>query len=212
MTEHLRPCGWFRFPAKVEGWIKRPQYSLQSVRQINDWCASFHTLPPDNSTFLSMFRSSRFCRTCIIQGYNIYFQIGFRRIALCKQAAFRGSTIFAVRLGLPAFRTAKGTALNRIKQHFFKKIWKEVLFVLENYPYLLDFKQVQEILRIGRNQLLFRLQSGEIPAFKVGRKWRVRKMSCCAIWKKANRQCLTNDITFDTMELKINVILIGGTL
>ena len=50
-----------------------------------------------------------------------------------------------------------------------------MLFVLENYPYLLDFKQVQEILRIGRNQLLFRLQSGEIPAFKVGRKWRVRK-------------------------------------
>lgn len=47
--------------------------------------------------------------------------------------------------------------------------------MLENYPYLLDFKQVQKILRIGRNQLLFRLQSGEIPAFKVGRKWRVRK-------------------------------------
>lgn len=47
--------------------------------------------------------------------------------------------------------------------------------MLENYPYLLDFKQVQEILRIGRNQLLFRLQSVEMPAFKVGRKWRVRK-------------------------------------
>ena len=47
--------------------------------------------------------------------------------------------------------------------------------MLENYPYLLDFKQVQKILRIGRNQLLIRLQSGEIPAFKVGRKWRVRK-------------------------------------
>lgn len=47
--------------------------------------------------------------------------------------------------------------------------------MLENYPYLLDFKQVQKILRIGRNQLLFRLQSGEIPAFKTGRKWRVRK-------------------------------------
>lgn len=75
----------------------------------------------------------------------------------------------------PRSELQKGTALNRIKQHFFKKIWKEVLFVLENYPYLLDFKQVQEILRIGRNQLLFRLQSGEIPAFKVGRKWRVRK-------------------------------------
>lgn len=47
--------------------------------------------------------------------------------------------------------------------------------MLENYPYLPDFKQVQEILRIGRNQLLFRLQSGELPAFKVGRKWRIRK-------------------------------------
>ena len=47
--------------------------------------------------------------------------------------------------------------------------------MLENYPYLLDFKQVQEILRIGRNQLLFRLQSGELPAFKVCRNWRIRK-------------------------------------
>ena len=56
-----------------------------------------------------------------------------------------------------------------------ENIEKEVLSVLENYPYLLDFKQVQEILRIGRNQLLFRLQSGELPAFKVGRKWRIRK-------------------------------------
>ena len=53
--------------------------------------------------------------------------------------------------------------------------------MLENYPYLLDFKQVQEILRIGRNQLLFRLQSGEIPAFKVGRKWRMDCKMCLQV-------------------------------
>ena len=47
--------------------------------------------------------------------------------------------------------------------------------MLESYPYLLDFKEVQEILRIGRNQLLFRLQNGEISAFKIGKQWRVRK-------------------------------------
>lgn len=47
--------------------------------------------------------------------------------------------------------------------------------MLENYPFLLDFNQAQEILRIGRNQLLFRLQNAEIPGFKIGRKWRIRK-------------------------------------
>lgn len=62
--------------------------------------------------------------------------------------------------------------------------------MLENYPYLLDFKQVQKILRIGRNQLLFRLQSGEIPAFKVGRKWRIRKNELLRYMEECERAVL----------------------
>ena len=62
--------------------------------------------------------------------------------------------------------------------------------MLENYPYLLDFKQGQEILRIGRTQLLFRLQSGEIPAFKVGKKWRIRKNELLRYMEECERAVL----------------------
>ena len=44
---------------------------------------------------------------------------------------------------------------------------------LEKYPDVLNFKQVQEILHIGKNLLLDLLNSGELPAFKVGKLWRV---------------------------------------
>lgn len=47
--------------------------------------------------------------------------------------------------------------------------------MLENYPPVLTFSQVREILHIGKNLLLYYLQSGEIPAFHVGRLWRIRK-------------------------------------
>ena len=48
---------------------------------------------------------------------------------------------------------------------------------LEKYPDVLNFKQVQEILHVGKNLLLDLLNSGEIPAFKVGKLWRVYKRS-----------------------------------
>lgn len=47
--------------------------------------------------------------------------------------------------------------------------------MLNEYPYILTFKQVQEILHIGRNLLLDLLHAGEIPGFMVGNRWRVRK-------------------------------------
>lgn len=48
---------------------------------------------------------------------------------------------------------------------------------LERYPDVLTFKQVQEILHVGINLLLDLLDTGEIPAFKVGKLWRVYKKS-----------------------------------
>ena len=48
---------------------------------------------------------------------------------------------------------------------------------LEKYPDVLNFKQVHEILHIGKNLLLYLLNSGELPAFKVGKLWRVYKKS-----------------------------------
>ena len=40
--------------------------------------------------------------------------------------------------------------------------------MLDNYPDVLSFRQVMEITHVGRNLLLRLLNSGEIPAFKMG--------------------------------------------
>ena len=42
--------------------------------------------------------------------------------------------------------------------------------MLDNYPDVLSFRQVMEITHVGRN-----LNSGEIPAFKMGKLWKVYK-------------------------------------
>ena len=47
--------------------------------------------------------------------------------------------------------------------------------MLENYPDIMTFKQVQEVLGIGRNLLLNLLNSGELPGIRLGRLWRVTK-------------------------------------
>ena len=47
--------------------------------------------------------------------------------------------------------------------------------MLDEYPAILNFKQVREILHIGKSSLLNLLNSGEIPGFKVGNLWRVCK-------------------------------------
>ena len=45
----------------------------------------------------------------------------------------------------------------------------------DNYPDVLSFRQVMEITHVGRNLLLRLLNSGEIPAFKMGKLWKVYK-------------------------------------
>ena len=45
----------------------------------------------------------------------------------------------------------------------------------QSYPEILTLKQCQEILQIGKNLMLFLVHNEEIPAFRVGKQWRVRK-------------------------------------
>lgn len=47
--------------------------------------------------------------------------------------------------------------------------------MLDDYPDVLSFRQVMEITHVGRNLLLRLLNSGEIPAFKIGKLWKVYK-------------------------------------
>ena len=49
--------------------------------------------------------------------------------------------------------------------------------MLDNYPDVLSFRQVMEITHVGRNLLLRLLNSGEIPAFKMGKLWKVYKQN-----------------------------------
>ena len=45
----------------------------------------------------------------------------------------------------------------------------------QGYPEILTLKQCQEILQIGKNLMLFLVHNEEIPAFRVGKQWRIRK-------------------------------------
>ena len=45
----------------------------------------------------------------------------------------------------------------------------------QGYPEILTLKQCQEILQIGKNLMLFMVHNEEIPAFRVGKQWRIRK-------------------------------------
>ena len=46
----------------------------------------------------------------------------------------------------------------------------------QGYPEILTLKQCQEILQIGKNLMLFLVHNEEIPAFRVGKQWRIRKV------------------------------------
>ena len=42
-------------------------------------------------------------------------------------------------------------------------------------PMILTIKQCQEILQIGKNLMLYLIHNEEIPAFRVGKQWRIRR-------------------------------------
>ena len=43
------------------------------------------------------------------------------------------------------------------------------------YPMILTVKQCMEILQIGKNLMLYLIHNEEIPAFRVGKQWRIRR-------------------------------------
>ena len=47
--------------------------------------------------------------------------------------------------------------------------------MLEQYDTLLTITDIREILNIGRNQVYDLLNQGAIPAFKIGRSWKIPK-------------------------------------
>ena len=42
-------------------------------------------------------------------------------------------------------------------------------------PEILTLKQCREILQIGKNLMLYLVHNEEIPAFRIGTQWRIRK-------------------------------------
>ena len=42
-------------------------------------------------------------------------------------------------------------------------------------PMILTLKRCQEILQIGKNLMLYLIHNEEIPAFRVGKQWRIRR-------------------------------------
>ena len=47
--------------------------------------------------------------------------------------------------------------------------------MLEQYEDVLTIEELQKILSIGRNSAYALLQSGALPSFRIGKKWRVPK-------------------------------------
>lgn len=47
--------------------------------------------------------------------------------------------------------------------------------MLEEYQYILTPDEAAEILRVGTNRIYELLHSGELPAFRTGRMWKIPK-------------------------------------
>lgn len=61
--------------------------------------------------------------------------------------------------------------------------------MLEQYDAVLTVPELQEILNIGRNTIYSLLNSGTIPAVRIGKKWRIPKdavLYYLGQWKKQN--------------------------
>lgn len=48
---------------------------------------------------------------------------------------------------------------------------------LNQYPDILTIHDCQEILQISRSMMLRLLHDGEIPVFRIGNRWRIRRES-----------------------------------
>ena len=55
---------------------------------------------------------------------------------------------------------------------------------LNQYPDILTIKDCQDILQVSRGTILRLLHEDELPAFRVGNLWRVRRESMLAFIEK----------------------------
>ena len=42
-------------------------------------------------------------------------------------------------------------------------------------PYIMTFKQCQEVLKVGKNTLLDLIHTGQLQAFRVGNRWKITR-------------------------------------
>ena len=56
---------------------------------------------------------------------------------------------------------------------------------LNQYPDILTIKDCQDILQVSRGTILRLLHEDELPAFRVGNPWRVRRESMLAFHEKS---------------------------
>lgn len=49
--------------------------------------------------------------------------------------------------------------------------------MFENLPDILTFEETRTVLRVGKNTLLNLLWNGELDAFKIGRCWKILRIS-----------------------------------
>lgn len=56
--------------------------------------------------------------------------------------------------------------------------------MFDNMPEILNLKQCQKALRLGRNSMLELLQNGDIRAFKLKGSWKIPKRSLVEYVKK----------------------------
>ena len=55
---------------------------------------------------------------------------------------------------------------------------------LNQYPDILTIKDCQDILQVSRGTILRLLHEDELPAFRVGNRWRVRREAVLAFIEK----------------------------
>ncbi len=49
---------------------------------------------------------------------------------------------------------------------------------LDKYPDVLTLRECQKILQVSRGTMLRLLHEGEIPAFRIGNRWRIQRKKC----------------------------------
>lgn len=49
--------------------------------------------------------------------------------------------------------------------------------MFEKIPDIMTFKECQKLLKVGKNTLLNLIHSGEIDAFRIGKRWKITKES-----------------------------------